>query len=115
MAEIYHVGKVVYLFFLPPIRRRPVALRKRVSKERSPIFLLFRGGNNNSPIVTTVTKAASIAFVNAGDNWLEQRQASIEGSQASLCAPLFVDRNHHFLSEICSVASTMRRMIDSDF
>lgn len=114
MAEIYHVGKVVYLFFLPPIRRRPVALRKKVSKERSPIFLLFRGGNNNSPIVT-VTKAASIAFVNAGDNWLEQRQASIEGSQASLCAPLFVDRNRHFLSEICSAASTMRRMIDSDF
>lgn len=38
-----------------------------------------------------VTKVASIAFANVGDNWLEQRQASIEGPQPPLCASLFVD------------------------
>lgn len=81
------------LFFLPlfDVGQSRFSLRKRVSKERdlqTPIFLLFRGEDNDSPIVT---KAASIAFANAGDNWLEQRQASIEGPQPPLCASLFVD------------------------
>lgn len=80
-------------FFLPPfdVGQSRFSLRKRVSKERdlqTPIFLLFRGEDNDSPIVT---KAASIAFANAGDNWLEQRRASIEGPQPPLCASLFVD------------------------
>lgn len=80
-------------FFLPlfDVGQSRFSLRKRVSKERdlqTPIFLLFRGEDNDSPIVT---KAASIAFANIGDNWLEQRQTSIEGPQPPLCASLFVD------------------------